>query len=82
VREQTLATRRAALEELVAPVADPRLQLSPLLPRESWAEGAGAREERRARTAEGLMLKRRSSRYGVGRQRDDERDGHAPAAPP
>jgi DNA ligase-1 len=29
------------------------------------------REESRARNAEGLMLKRRSSRYGVGRQRGD-----------
>src|SRR5919198_349714 len=38
VREQPLATRRAALEELVAAVADPRLQLSPLVPGESWTE--------------------------------------------
>jgi DNA ligase 1 len=71
VREQPLATRRAALEELVAAVADARLQLSPLVPGESWAELADAREESRARNAEGLMLKRRSSRYGVGRQRGD-----------
>lgn len=37
----------------------------------SWSELAAVRSESRARGVEGLMLKRRSSLYGVGRRRGD-----------
>lgn len=49
----------------------PPLQLSPLARADSWAELAALHGESRARGVEGLMLKRRQSIYGVGRQRGD-----------
>lgn len=45
--------------------------LSPIAEAESWEELAQQREASRERNAEGLMLKRRSSPYRVGRQRGD-----------
>ncbi len=47
------------------------LRLSPLIATGSWEELSRLREESRARQVEGIMLKRRSSIYGVGRQRGD-----------
>jgi len=47
------------------------LRLSPVVLAESWPELAAARAEARTRGVEGLMLKRLSSAYGVGRQRGD-----------
>ncbi|HEX3236428.1 MAG TPA: ATP-dependent DNA ligase [Gemmatimonadales bacterium] len=48
-----------------------RLMLSPVIPAETWAELAGARRRAREVGAEGLMLKRLESAYGVGRRRGD-----------
>ena len=48
-----------------------RLFHSPLLEADSWESLAAARATSRARGVEGLMLKRRSSGYGVGRTRGD-----------
>ena len=45
------------------------LRVSTLLPANSWQEVAAFQEKARATGAEGLMLKRRTSTYGVGRQR-------------
>src|SRR5262249_26060282 len=70
IREQPLTVRRVKLEELVA--AHPtggRLLVSPLVKGDSWEELAGAREGSRDRFVEGLMLKRRSSPFRVGRVR-------------
>jgi DNA ligase-1 len=47
------------------------LRISPLLFVASWEEMARLQKQSRARSVEGLMLKRRSSPYGVGRQRGD-----------
>ena len=47
------------------------LRLSPLIQAVSWEELARIRSESRARHVEGIMLKRLSSPYGVGRQRGD-----------
>lgn len=47
------------------------LRLSKLLHAASWDELSMLQQESRARGVEGLMLKRRSSVYGVGRQRGD-----------
>jgi DNA ligase-1 len=74
--------RRARLEALVATpftdvIAGParadanRLFLSPLVTAATWEELAAARAESRSRGVEGLMLKRRSSPYAVGRTRGD-----------
>ena len=67
LRERPFDVRRAHLEEAVAKQS--RILLSPEVPAESWAELVAARSESRARNTEGLMLKRRSSIYGVGRRR-------------
>jgi DNA ligase-1 len=47
------------------------LRPSPLITAASWADLAALREESRARGVEGLMLKRVTSQYGVGRKRGD-----------
>ena len=67
LRELPLAERRTRLERLAGTVG--RLQASPEVCAEGWDELAELRSHARARKVEGLMLKRRSSPYGVGRQR-------------
>ncbi len=62
--------RRARLEALVARADRPSLRLSPVLVAGSWSDFATLRAEARARGVEGLMLKRRDARYGVGRTKD------------
>lgn len=47
------------------------LRASPTIAASSWTELADLRTESRGRGVEGLMLKRRSSVYGVGRKRGD-----------
>ncbi len=68
LRGQPQQARRVQLEALVA--AQPQLVLSPQLRAESWAELARQREQARALGVEGMMLKRRDARYGVGRSKD------------
>lgn len=67
VRSRPLSWRRERLAEIVALQVAPALILSPLAEAESWAGLIALREESRQRTAEGLMLKRKSEAYGVGR---------------
>ena len=81
LRGRPLADRRRLLEDLVptpfdavlgggvAPAA--AIFLSPVVAGGSWDELAARRGESRGRGVEGLMLKRRSSPYGVGRTRGD-----------
>jgi DNA ligase 1 len=71
VREQPLEWRRAQLEHLIAEVNQPHLLISPLAHGTTWDELAASRAESRDRKVEGLMLKRKSSPYRVGRQRGD-----------
>ena len=47
------------------------IRMSPLLPAGSFDELADLRQQARAQGVEGLMIKRRSSSYGVGRKRGD-----------
>ena len=61
--------RRARLERLVAAVGQPRLKLSALVLATDWQDVAAAREQARAKGAEGLMIKRRAAPYGIGRTR-------------
>ena len=51
--------------------ASPPLAPSALIEAESWAELACLQQESRERHVEGIILKRKSSVYGVGRQRGD-----------
>jgi DNA ligase-1 len=60
--------RPAPAPDAVAPDEFP-LRLSPWLAVTSWDEAAGLHEQSRASGVEGLMLKRRDSAYGAGRQR-------------
>jgi DNA ligase-1 len=68
VRSRALRWRRSQLARLVKKAAQPALLLSPLAEAGTWAELAALRETSRSRNAEGFMLKRIDSAYGVGRQ--------------
>ncbi|MBL8570632.1 MAG: cisplatin damage response ATP-dependent DNA ligase [Phreatobacter sp.] len=74
LRDKPFLERRARLEALVAGLANPRIDLSPLVPFASWGalagfranpEAAGAGED--AAAIEGLMIKRRDASYLPGR---------------
>ena len=71
LRAEPLAVRREKLESLDASVDDPRLQLSQVVPFASWDELTETRLDSRNRSVEGLMLKRKSSPYRVGRVTGD-----------
>ena len=71
LRDRPLAERRERLEELVAAVSHPALILSPRIALDSWDALAQERRASRERRVEGMMLKRRSSPYRVGRVRGD-----------
>jgi DNA ligase-1 len=69
LRDLPFALRRGRLEAFVARHPDDRLDLSPLIPFETWDELAGLRANppEGATIAEGLMLKRLDSAYVAGR---------------
>jgi DNA ligase 1 len=70
VREQPLSWRRARLEALVrATPSAGRILLSPAVHADDWDGVLQAYREARARSAEGLMLKRLDAPYGVGRRK-------------
>jgi DNA ligase-1 len=71
IRHLALSERRAALEELIVSLQLPWLQLSPIVTFSNWEELITIREQSRNINSEGLMLKRRSSAYLVGRRRGD-----------
>ncbi len=69
-RALPFSERRKRLEALIAAIASPRIDISPLVDIESWAALAELRAnppEGDARLAEGFMLKRRDSVYEAGR---------------
>jgi DNA ligase-1 len=74
LRDSPFVDRRARLEALLARLADPRIDISPLVPFATWDEltaaranpaSAGAGED--AEAVEGVMLKQRISPYVPGR---------------
>jgi DNA ligase-1 len=74
LRGQPFAERRARLEQFVARLNDPHVDISPLVPFTTWPEliaaranpaAAGAGED--AAAVEGVMLKRRDAPYLPGR---------------
>ena len=72
VRDRPMHERRALAETLVSQLpGGASMGLSPILDVTSWSAARDARERSRHMTAEGLMLKRRSSPYGVGRKVGD-----------
>ncbi len=72
LRAQPFDARRARLEAILAALP-PNLPIgpSPLVAIEDWSSLAAIRETARGRGAEGLMLKRGTSLYHVGRKRGD-----------
>jgi DNA ligase-1 len=71
LRETPLSERRGRLEALVASVNHPALVISPLVAADAWETLALQRQTSRERRVEGMMLKRRSAPYRVGRVRGD-----------
>ena len=72
LRAAPFAERRARLEALVAGLPEGLpLRLSPAIDFKDWAGLAATRGLARERQAEGVMLKRASSAYHVGRKRGD-----------
>ncbi len=72
VRGQPLVQRRARLEALVGALpGGAAIRMSPIVAALDWAALVDARQAARDQNAEGLMLKRRNSVYGVGRRRGD-----------
>jgi DNA ligase-1 len=71
LRGVVLSERRTRLERLHGALQHPQLQVSQLVTAESWADLAVRRSTSRSLQVEGLMLKRRSSPYRVGRVTGD-----------
>lgn len=72
LRTRPFTERRARLAALLDTLPHGgRFVLSPTVPVGSWDEVTAARQAARAHGAEGLMLKRLDSAYGVGRRRGD-----------
>jgi DNA ligase-1 len=71
VRTLPLTQRRDRLASLLQSVPASRLMLSPRVPATRWDDLIASRMAARSAGAEGLMLKRLASEYGVGRRRGD-----------
>ena len=72
IRYKTQSERREILEQLQAATPFPEIfRLSALIDFKSWDDLAQKREQSRAMIAEGIMLKRKSAAYQVGRRRGD-----------
>jgi DNA ligase 1 len=70
IRPLPLSERRERLVTLLGPPAGV-LRVSPTVTTTTWEALAAERKDSRARGVEGLMIKRASSAYGVGRKRGD-----------
>jgi DNA ligase-1 len=72
IRQKTQSERRVILEGLQAATPFPEVfRISALIEFDSWEQLGGIREQSRAMIAEGIMLKRKSAAYQVGRRRGD-----------
>jgi DNA ligase-1 len=71
IRPLPLSERRLRLGTLLESLPRDRVMLSPVLSVADWESASEARREARDAGAEGLMLKRLASEYGVGRRRGD-----------
>ena len=70
-RSFSLQERRKILEQLLLEINHPMLIISTVIPFDSWNELTSIRLQSREKGAEGLMLKRKSSAYQVGRKVGD-----------
>lgn len=72
IRARTLSERRAIAEHVVGALpTGSAAGIAPVLPIEGWEQLAQVREQSRAAGAEGLMLKKITAAYGVGRRGND-----------
>jgi len=71
IRHLPMEERRHRLAAIVATVNLPFLVLSPIIKFDNWEQLTRTRLDARLRNSEGLMLKRKSSPYQVGRKRGD-----------
>ena len=71
IRSSSLRERRERLATLLQALPPERVILSTAVPISDWRAAADARLRARELGAEGLMLKRLGSEYGVGRRRGD-----------
>lgn len=72
IRHKTQAERRVRLEQLQTATPFPEVfRISALISFNTWEELGTIREQSRAMIAEGIMLKRKSATYQVGRRRGD-----------
>jgi len=72
IRGRPLSDRRGELERIIPPMeASEPVRLSPIISAVSWEELEARQKEAREKGVEGIMLKRKASPYGVGRQRGD-----------
>jgi len=70
-REKPLQERRNLIEKIIQEANHEALRLSPVVSFSSWEELVTIRSGSRDINAEGVMLKRKSSMYQVGRKRGD-----------
>jgi DNA ligase-1 len=70
-RSRTMTERRKKLEEVVQALNHEAVLLSPVIEFSSWDDLSATRSNAREMNSEGLMLKRKSSVYQVGRKRGD-----------
>lgn len=73
IRDWPQRQRRASLVDLIEPLAQAALRLSPLITAADWSALADQRALARQRGVEGLMLKRSDACYGVGRSKASRR---------
>lgn len=71
IREQPLTERRKLLEKVIAEINHPSVLLSEIIKFPSWDALSELRTHSRDNGAEGMMLKRKSSSYQVGRKVGD-----------
>ncbi len=71
IRDRSMESRRELLEDIILGIDHPTIVLSPLIEFTSWDQLAVLRETSREMGAEGIMLKRKSSSYQVGRKVGD-----------
>jgi DNA ligase-1 len=70
-RNKQLTERRQTLEEIYGEINQPFFRLSPVIAHTDWDELIELRRQSRDLFAEGIMLKRKSSIYQVGRKVGD-----------
>ncbi|MES2777445.1 MAG: ATP-dependent DNA ligase [Bacteroidota bacterium] len=71
IRKKTMEQRRLLLESVFVNISNPAFIISPVIAFFTWEDLAETRRQSREMNAEGIMLKRRSSAYQVGRKVGD-----------